>query len=119
LNIDFSNLTVAQFAFYLLIVTALDVGGSTVLAVIHGKFSLAYVAVWIQSHVLRRVFPIIGLAILGHGVSQIGVDQIPAVWTAALVALAAYFLETVKSLMESFQDTADAPSEPSPIPAPK
>lgn len=108
MDIDFTALTLAQAGVALVVITALDVGAAYALAVIHGNFSLGVVAVWVQSHVIRRVFPIIALFALGHGISvgdSVFLPAIPALWAAGLVALAAYALETIKSITASFADT--------------
>jgi hypothetical protein len=122
MNIDINDITLAQGALLLCLVTAIDVLGSMAIAAMQGKFSLAYVAIWIQSHTLRRVFPIFGLAVLGHGLSSGETAFLPAIpvfWAMAVAGLAAYLLETVKSLQNSFgpEDTPPPP-DVSPIPAP-
>ena len=105
MNLDLSALTLLQASAVLAIVTLLDVGSAYVLSAIHGNFSLGVVAVWLQSHTLRRVFPIFALAVLGHGIPQLGIDPLGPFWGMALAGLAAYALETIASIQSSFGDT--------------
>ena len=115
MDLDLSNITLAQGAFFLVIVTALDVAAAMLLAAARGEFSLAYVAVWLQSHTLKRVFPIFALATLGHGVPQLDIPAIPAFWGMAVAGLVAYILETVKSIQDSFGgDNTPADADPQP-----
>ena len=106
MNLDLSNLTLAQAAVVLVIVTALEVASAYLLAVVHGNFDLGVVAVWLQSHTIRRVFPIFALAVVGSGIPQLGVPAIAPAYALALAALAAYVLETVASLRDSFGDAS-------------
>lgn len=115
MDINLDNITLAQGAFFLVAVTFLDVAAAMLLAAAKGAFSLAYVAVWLQSHTLKRVFPIFALAVLGHGVDPIGIPAIPAFWAMAVAGLAAYILETVKSIQDSFGgDNVPADTDPAP-----
>ena len=114
---DLSNLTLTQAALVLVIVTALDVGAAYVLSITQGKFDLGAVAIWVQSHTIKRVFPIFALAVLGHGIPQLGLDPVGPFWGMALVALAAYALETIASIRASFGD-ASPPADTQPAPTP-
>jgi hypothetical protein len=115
-NIDLSALTLVQVFGLLAVVTVIDVVGAMVLALIHRTFDLAYVAVWIESHTLKRAFPIFSLAVLGNGIAQLGIPPIGPAYAMALAALAAYVLETVASLRDSFSDTPALPTDTSPVP---
>lgn len=116
---DLNALTLVQAAVVLTIVTLLDVAAAYVLAITHGNFSLAVVALWIQSHTLKRVFPIFALAVIGHGIPQLGIEPIGPFWLMGLAGLAAYALETIKSIMVSFSDTTPPQdTEPSSPPPP-
>ena len=113
---DLNNLTLVQVFSTLALVAAFDVLGSIALAVMQGKFSLGAVAVWLQSHVLRRTFPIFALAVVGHGITvgaDVFVPAIPPAFALALAGLAAYILETVASLRDSFAD-ASRPTDTTP-----
>lgn len=116
MDLDLTNLTLVQASIVLAIVTALDVASAYVLAVVHGNFSLASVALWLQSHTLRRVFPIFALAVVGHGIPALDVPAIGPFWGLALAGLAAYALETVKSIQDSFADTTP-PTDTTPQPS--
>lgn len=116
MSIDLTALTLWQVFGLLTLVAFLDVAGSTALAAVKGTFSLGAVAIWIQSHVLRRVFPIFGLAVLGHGIPQLDVPAIDIAFGLALTALAAYVLETIASLRDSFGGDTEAPTDTSPVP---
>jgi len=113
---DLNSLTLVQVFGLLALVAAFDVLGSMALAVVQGKFSLGAVAIWLQSHVLRRSFPIFALAVIGHGISAGGTEIVPAIppaFALALAGLAAYVLETVASLRDSFAD-ASRPTDTEP-----
>jgi hypothetical protein len=117
MNVDFTALTVWQVFGLAALLALLDTGGSMALAVVKGTFSLGSVAVWVQSHVLRRVFPIVALAILGHGIGTAASWIVPPIDTAfdlALVALAAYALETIASLRDSFGGDTAPPKDTAP-----
>lgn len=106
MDIDLSAITLQQAFGLLAVVTLIDVAGAYLLAVVHGNFSFGVVALWLQSHTIRRVFPIFALAVLGHGIPQFGVPEIPAAWAMAVAGLAAYAVETVASIANSFKDTS-------------
>ncbi len=115
MDIDLTALTLRQVFGLLTLVALLDVGGSMVLAVVGHTFSLGAVAVWVQSHVLRRVFPIFGLAVLGRGIPDLGVPAIDTASGLALVALTAYVVETIASLRNSFGGDTAPPVDTSPV----
>ena|SRR5690349_18212460 len=113
---DLTNLTFLQLGTYLVLIAGADVLFNTVLAVVHGNFSFAYVADFIRSHLLLRVTAILLVAVFGHGIPAVGIPEIPAVSAAASVALAAYLAETVWSIKGAFTDTRPEPSPPTPTP---
>lgn len=117
--LDLSAITLQQLIGLTVLVTAIDVLGGIALAIVHGTFSLAYVAVWLQSHVLPRVFPIVALAFIGHGFPEDGsiVPAIPFAFGLAIAGLTAYVLETIASLRDSFTAKAPPPTDESPVPA--
>ena len=116
MDIDLSAITLQQLIGLTVLITILDVLGGVALSAVHGTFSLAYVAVWLQSHVIPRVFPIIALAIIGHGVPALDVPPIPFAFGLAIAGLTAYVLETIASLRDSFRDTAPPPTDTTPVP---
>lgn len=107
---DLNALTLQQVFGLLAAVTLVDVGFAIVTALAKGTFSLGAVAIWLQSHVLVRVFVIFALAVLGHGVGTDGefVPPIPAAFGLALIGLGAYVLETIASM----KGTLDNPTRP-------
>ena len=113
---DLTNLPLTALFTYLLIIAAIDVGFNVVLSIVHQNFSAIYVADFLRTHILLRVFVIGVLGILGHGVEGLGVPAIPAVALAATGGLAAYAIETIASLREGLTDTSPAPSPPTPTP---
>jgi hypothetical protein len=117
-DIDLTTVTLQQLIGLTVLVTALDVLGGIALAVIHGTFSLSYVAIWLQSHVLPRVFPIVALGLLGHGFPADGsiVPAIPFAFGLAIAGLTAYVLETIASLRDSFTAKAAPPTDVTPVP---
>ena len=113
---DFANLTLLEVVSTLVLITAVDVVTAIVLAIIRGDFSLAYVAVWLQSHTVKRAFPIFALGLVGVGVPGI-VPEIPLAFGAALAGLAAYAGETIKSLMDTVSTTTpNKPTDETPVP---
>lgn len=113
-GLDLSNLTLVQVFGLLALTTLLDVLAAFILAVIHGDFSFGAVAIWIQSHTLKRVFPIFALAVVGHGIPQLAVPAIGPAYLMAIAGLTAYVIETVTSIYASFQSTTP-PTDTSPI----
>lgn len=116
MNIDLTALTLSQVFATLAIIAAFDVLTAIAAAFAQGTFSLGAVAVWIQSHVLKRVFPIFALAVLGHGLAVNGTTYIPAIepaWWVAIAGLTAYVLETIASIRGSFAD-ASRPADTTP-----
>lgn len=110
-----SDLTLTGVITFTLLITFVDVVGAYLLAVSQGKFDLAYVANWLTSHSLKRVFPIYALALLGSGIADAGIPPIPVLFTAAVAGVAAYLGETVKSIAVNFAD-ARAVRDESPVP---
>jgi hypothetical protein len=113
---DFSNLSLTALCTLLVLTAFFDVAWNIVLAIVHGDFSASYVADFIRSHVLLRVFPIAGLGILGHGIPTADVPSIPPLTLAATGALAAYVVETAWSMVQALNDTRPVPSPPTPTP---
>jgi hypothetical protein len=103
---DLNNLTLVQVFGLLALIAAFDVLGSIALAIVQGKFSLGAVAIWLQSHTLRRAFPIFALAVIGKGVPPLSIPEIAPAFAVAIAGLAAYILETVASLRDSFADAS-------------
>lgn len=113
---DLTNLPLAALFSYLVLVAAVDVGFNVVLSIVHGDFSAIYVADFLRTHILLRVFVIGALGILGHGIPAFGVPAIALVSLAATAGLAAYVVETVASLREALRSTAPVPTPPTPTP---
>lgn len=109
---DLTNLSLVAFFGLLLLVAAIDTGTAIVLSLIRGTFSTAYVMQYLRTHVLLRVFPIFGLALVGHGIAQLSIPAIAAAWAAAVASLVGYIVETIGSLRDSF--TASTPPPPAP-----
>lgn len=112
MELDLSNLTVVQVFTLSIVITLIDVASAVALSVIQGKFSAGAVAIWLQSHVLPREFPILALAIIGHGFGDV-VPAIPLAFGLAVIGLTAYAIETIASLRDSFAD-ASRPADESP-----
>jgi hypothetical protein len=93
-NIDLSNITLYQLLLVTLAVAALDTLSGIFGAIQHGTFTLDLVAEYLKSHVLERVFPIIGLALLSQTIPGAGAS----IWAIALVGLGTYIAETVASV---------------------
>ena len=115
MNIELPHLELTQLLIFTLIVTAVDVIGAYVLAATQGKFDLSYVAGWVQTHTVKRIFPIAALAILGNGIAAANLPRIDVVYLGAEAALLVYLLETVQSVRVNFQD-ASAVKDETPVP---
>lgn len=114
---DLTNLTLTQVIGLTVLVTAIDVIAGVALAIVHGKFSLAFIAIWLQSHVVPRVTPILLLAALGNGIPAFDIPAIPPAFALSVAGLAAYILETIASVRDSFRP-GDAPPPPDDTPVP-
>lgn len=106
---DLTNLPITAVVTYALLIAAVDTLGSIALAFKNGKFAVAYLMAYLKDHVLVRVFPILALAAVGHGVEPLGIPAIPAASAVAVASLAGYVLETIGSLRDSWKDTAPPP----------
>ena len=116
MDIDLTHLTLTQVFTLSATVAVLDTLAAMALAVTQGVFSLGAVAIWLQSHVLKRVFPILALAVLGSGFTAgetVILPAIPPAFGLAILGLTAYVLETVASIRGSFQD-ASRPTDTTP-----
>ena len=90
---------------------------NTVLAIVHGNFSAAYVADFVRSHLLMRVTAILLVGAFGAGVPALNIPAIPAASLAATAGLAAYVIETIGSIVQAIRgDTTPEPSPPTPTP---
>jgi hypothetical protein len=113
-----SDLTLLGVITFTLLITAVDVIGAYLLAASQGKFDLSYVAGWLTSHTLKRVFPIYALAALGAGIPAAGIPEIPPLFIAATAGVAAYLGETVASIIANFKDARAVKDETSVPPTP-
>lgn len=112
-SVDLTRLTVTEVATLAAVLAVIDTLAAIVLAIGKGTFSLAYVGVWLTSHVAMRIFPIYALAILGAGLAGI-TPAIPALFILAVAGLAAYLGETVKSILINFA-TSRVPTDETPV----
>ena len=107
MSIDLSALTLLQLLGVLLVTAAIDTLSGVFGALSAGTFSWSVVASFLQSHVLARVFPILGLGFLAQ---TLGTDQAgAAIWGVALLGLAAYVAETVASISSNLGTRSPAP----------
>lgn len=113
---DLTNLPLMTLVTWLVLIAAIDVGFNIVLSVVHGNFSAIYVADFLRTHILMRVFVIGALGTVGHGIPALGVPAIAAASLAASAGLAAYLAETTASLVEAIHDTTPVPAPPTPTP---
>ncbi len=114
MNLDFSTLTLPEVFGLLFLIALVDVAGSIALAIVGRTFDLGAVAIWLQSHVLKRAFPIFALAVLGNGIPTLSIPAIAPAFAMALAGLAAYALETIASLRTSFGGDTAPPTDTSP-----
>lgn len=107
---DFTNLDITAVVATLLLFAAIDTGVSILVAIAAKNFNGEYVVNFLTSHILKVAVPILGLAVVGHGVAALGIPAIPAASLAATAALAAYAVATLASLQGSFADKSAAPA---------
>jgi len=107
---DFTNLPLPELVATLLFFAVLDTGVAYVVAIMNGNFTSAYALDFIRTHILKIGTPILGLALVGHGIPAVGVPPIPPAGVAAAAALAVYALTTIVSIKDSFSDKAVPPT---------
>lgn len=95
---DFANLPIQSVLALALAIAALDVVTSVIAALIRGTFDSHLLLEYVRTHVLLRAFPILALAVIGHGAESIGIPAIPAAGLAATASLGLYVIETLGSL---------------------
>lgn len=103
---DLTNLTFTGFTTLLVLVAALDVGLSSVVAIARGVWMADVALTYLRSHVLLRIFPVFALAALGQGIAPLELPAFPVFDLAAKASLVIYGIETVASLRDSFTGTA-------------
>ncbi len=106
---DLTSLTLAGFFGLLVLVMFFDVATASVIAIINGTFKTEFILAYLQSHVLKRVYLIFSLEVIGHGISFIGIPAIGAAADAAVASLALYVVETLGSLKNNLTDGSSAP----------
>lgn len=107
---DFANLPLEGLVATLLFFAALDTIVAYAVALTNGNFTSAYALDYLRTHVLKVGTPILGLAIVGHGVPAVGIPSIPPAGAAAAASLAVYALTTIVSIKDSFTDKAVPPT---------
>lgn len=112
MNIDLTHLSLLQLLIVLLITAAVDTLTGIVGAVMSHTFTVDLVATYLETHVLKRVFPILGVGFLAQSLG--GPEGAGAViWAGALLSLGAYVAETVASVQTNLA-TAIPPAPPAP-----
>lgn len=112
---DLTNLSLTQIVATFLFFAAIDIGFAVVVAVVNHNFVAAYLLDFLTSHILKVGAPILGMAIVGHGVAGV-VPAIPFATLGATAALAAYVVATIASVKGTFDDKALPPTTTSNIP---
>jgi hypothetical protein len=96
MNLDLGGLVWTQVAIAAVIVGVIDTLTGIVGAIGGGTFSPSFVATFLSTHVLNRIIPIIGAALLS---TQLGAGTASqTVFGVALVGLGAYIVETLPSV---------------------
>jgi hypothetical protein len=116
LDIGVLNLSLKAIFAYCVLLALGDTFFNVLLSFKNGNFSAIYVADFIRTHIVLRVFAIGFLAILGNGVPVLEMPAIPIVTDTATLALGAYLIETIASLREGTKSTAPVPTPPTPTP---
>lgn len=107
---DFTNLPLLGVISTFLFFAALDTVVAYVVAISAGNFTPAYALDFLRTHILKVGTPILGLAIVGHGIPELSIPAIPPAGAAAAASLAVYALTTIVSIKDSFTDKAIAPT---------
>lgn len=107
---DFTNLPLESVIATLLFFAVIDTAFAYVVAAVNGTFTAAYALDFLRTHILKIGAPILGLAIIGHGVPQVGIPAIPPAGIAAAASLAVYALTTIVSIKDTWGDRAIAPT---------
>jgi hypothetical protein len=107
---DFSNLPLLGVISTFLFFAALDTIVAYVVAFTNGNFTSAYALDYLRTHIIKIGTPILGLAIVGHGVEALSIPAIPPAGAAAAASLAVYALTTIVSIKDSFADKAIPPT---------
>lgn len=114
---DLSHITAAQVVVVALALTAVDFVGAVLPALIasltHTGTGLdpAVIAQFLDTHVLKRVFPIFGLLLISATLPAPASD---AVFVIAIAGLAAYLAETVASVASNLPAGAQPATPPAP-----
>lgn len=107
---DFTNLPLVSLVSTFLFFAALDTIVAYVVALANGNFTPAYALDFLRTHILKIGTPILGMAVIGHGVKVLGIPAIPPAGAAAAASLAVYALTTIVSIKDSFADKAVPPT---------
>lgn len=114
---DLTNLSLVQIVSTLVFFAAIDTVFAYIVALstgpFPGTFNAAYALDFLRTHVLKIGVPILGLAIVGNGISIGGSELVPAVPACTLLATASlglYILATVASLRDTWSDKAVTPT---------
>lgn len=107
---DFTNLPLQTLVATFLFFAALDTVVAYVVAAVNGNFTPAYALDYLRTHILKIGTPILGLAVVGHGIPTFGIPAIAPAGAAAAASLAVYALTTIVSIKDSFDDGAIPPT---------
>jgi hypothetical protein len=107
---DFTNLPLLGLVSTFLFFAALDTVVAYVIALTNGTFTSAYALDFLRTHILKIGTPILGLAVVGHGIPALSIPAIPPAGAAAAAALTVYALTTIVSIKDSFADKAVPPT---------
>lgn len=100
------DLSLKGFASLLFLLALVDTVFAMLLALKRGEFSGAYASNFLLTHVVQAWFPIMALAIVGHGLPAFDLPPIGAFTTAAELGLTAYAITTGASLSSSLRSTS-------------
>jgi hypothetical protein len=107
---DFTNLPLLGLVSTFLFFAALDTIVAYVVALTNNTFTSAYALDFLRTHILKIGTPILGLAVVGHGIPALAIPAIPPAGAAAAAALTVYALTTIVSIKDSFADKAAPPT---------
>ena len=112
MTFDLSHITITQLVILTLVLTLIDFVGGVLPALIKGAFDPALGATFLDTHILKRVFPIVGLVLIAQTLGPT-TDAGKLVWGMALVGVTTYLVETVASLSGNLPSAGAAKTDDS------
>lgn len=110
---DLTNLTLVQIISTLVFFAFIDTAFAYIVAISNKDFNAAYALDFLRTHVLKVGVPILGLAVVGNGISIGGEELVPAIPACTVLAIGSlgiYIIATIASLRDTWSDKAVSPT---------